>query len=117
MTTTAGSDPAWAPDACTLPTADRPLRLAEFDTLFTRHVRQVHRQDATRLVLGLTGGPEVAARAAELAARETGCCSFFTFDLRIADGTLTLTVGTGEAQAAVLAALADRAETLAGAGA
>jgi hypothetical protein len=25
----------WAPDACTLPTAERPLRVAEFDDLFT----------------------------------------------------------------------------------
>ena len=29
----------WAPDACTLPTAERPLRVAEFDDLFTFVVR------------------------------------------------------------------------------
>ncbi len=116
MTTTPTAEPVWAPAACTLPTAQVPLRLAEFDALFTEHVQQVHRPDATRVQLALTGGPTVAATAADLAARETGCCSFFTFELTITEGTLSLAVSTTAAHADVLDALAERAEALSGAG-
>jgi hypothetical protein len=34
-------DLAWVPDACSLPTVDRPLRLTEFDDLFAVAVRRV----------------------------------------------------------------------------
>ena len=71
---TAETEP-WAPDACTLPTAERPLREAEFDDFFTTSVRAVHRHDATALRLDLEPSADVAARAANLAVRETGCCS------------------------------------------
>ncbi|HEX8093798.1 hypothetical protein [Jatrophihabitans sp.] len=111
---TRGIDLSWAPSTCTLPTTEQPLRLAEFDDLFARHVRQVRRVDATHLWLALTGGPEVAATAAGLAARETECCRFFTFELQIGDGALALGVSTGPAHADVLAALADRATALVG---
>lgn len=67
MTTTPTAEPAWVAAACTLPTAEVPLRLAEFDALFAAHVRQVHRPDATGIVLALTGDPAVAAFAANLA--------------------------------------------------
>ena len=40
-----------APEACTLPTAQQPLRVAEFDDLFANSVTWVDRPDATRLVL------------------------------------------------------------------
>ena len=106
--------PGWAPAACTLPTAEQPLRLAEFDDLFARHVAEVRREDPTHLRLELTGGPEVAATAASLAARETQCCGFFAFELDIADGALPLGGSTGPAHSQVLAALADRAAALAG---
>ncbi|HEX8305332.1 MAG TPA: hypothetical protein VF612_10680 [Jatrophihabitans sp.] len=56
----------------------------------------------------------MAATAADLAARETQCCGFFSFELHIADGRLALSVSTGPAHAEVLAALADRATALAG---
>ena len=117
MATTSATEPTWVPTACTLPTAEQPLRLAAFDVLFTDHTQGVQRKTSTRLVLTLTGAPQVAAIAANLAARETGCCSFFTFDLRISDGTVTLTIGASEAYVDVVAALADRAEALAGAAA
>jgi hypothetical protein len=109
-----GNNPGWAPAACTLPTAEQPLRLAEFDDLFARHVAEVRREDPTHLRLALTGGPEVAATAAGLAAREARCCGFFTFELHIAEDGLALGVSTGPAHADVLAALADRATALAG---
>ena len=43
------------PDACTLPTVDRPLRLAEFDDLFATAVRDVTAVTQTRARLRLTG--------------------------------------------------------------
>ena len=40
---------SWAPvDACTLPTAEQPLRVAEWDGLFAESLRAVERPDATR---------------------------------------------------------------------
>jgi hypothetical protein len=57
----------WAPDACTLPTAERPLRVAEFDDLFTA-VRRSERPLPTRLDLVLPRNIEAAAR--NLALRE-----------------------------------------------
>jgi hypothetical protein len=101
--------PTWVPEACTLPTVDQPLRLAEFDELFGTAVLGVRRIEAARLHLDLRPEPAIAARAAELAARETGCCSFFTFSLIIGSGTLTLDVQTPAAQIDVLDALGARA--------
>jgi hypothetical protein len=92
--------------ACTLPTAERPLRLAEFDALLAGAAR--HRPTRTRLVLDLESRPEVAAQAADLAVREAGCCSFFTFELTATGGGLTLAISVPEAQGEVLDALAVR---------
>jgi hypothetical protein len=39
----------WTPDACTLPTADRPLRVAEFDELFAFVVRAERRDRRSRI--------------------------------------------------------------------
>ena len=64
--------------ACTLPTADRPLRAAEFDTLFAGYLKAIDRRTPTRLRLELDIA--AAATARDLAARESACCSFFTFD-------------------------------------
>jgi hypothetical protein len=82
----------WVPPACTLPTAERPLRVAEFDALFARSVRGHARPARRRLTLTLEPTPEVAATAAGLVMRETGCCSFFTFTLTAANGRLELDV-------------------------
>jgi hypothetical protein len=97
------------PQACTLPTAEQPVRLAEFDGLFAEAVRGVRRPAPDRLRLVLEAAPAVAARAADLVARESGCCGFFTFTLTISDGTLLLDVAVPAAQAEVLDALASRA--------
>jgi hypothetical protein len=103
------SGAAWVPQACTLPTAEQPLRMAEFDEVFTRAVRGAERAGASRLRLDLDPVPGVAGRVAELAAAEAGCCSFFTFTLTVADGRLMLEVTVPPAYTGVLDALAARA--------
>lgn len=100
-----------APEACTLPTAEQPLRLAEFDELFANAVTWVERSDATRLLLGLAADPAVAASAADLAVRESDCCSFFTFALTVSGERLQLEVTVPGTYADVLDGLAARATT------
>ncbi|KAB2340591.1 hypothetical protein [Actinomadura rudentiformis] len=102
-------DQRWASAACTLPTAEQPLREAEFDALFGEAVTQIMRVDAGRVRLMLRPDPEVAGRAAELATRETGCCSFFTFTLTATGGALALEVSVADQHAEVLEALTARA--------
>jgi hypothetical protein len=114
MSEAAGAAGSWAPDACTLPTAERPLRAADFDAVFAATVRGLDRVGPTRLRLDLEPSPQAAARTAELAAAETGCCSFFTFALTAAGGALTLDITVPQQYAPVLAALADRAGAAAG---
>lgn len=100
----------WVPgDTCTLPSAAQPLRLAEFDDLFATAVRTVDRVDRTRLRLTLDPRPEVAARVADLAVRETDCCGFFTFTLTAADEQLRLEVAVPQGRTEVLDGLAARA--------
>lgn len=109
MTQNVALDLGWAPSACTLPTAEQPLRVAEFDTLFAEAVQALGRPERTRLRLDLEFGPDTAARAAELAARENGCCSFFTFTLAIAIGSMALEVTVPAEHVDVLDALEGRA--------
>ncbi len=71
---------ARVPDACTLPTEEQPIRIAEFDELFTSRVVSSARHSATRLELRLRSGCADAVR--DLTERETQCCSFFTFTVR-----------------------------------
>ncbi|NUT97451.1 MAG: hypothetical protein HOY78_36055 [Saccharothrix sp.] len=104
--------PSWTVDSCTLPTTEQPLREKEFDDLFAGSVRGVRRVGPTAVRLELVPTPEAAARAAHLAVRETGCCSFFTFALTASGGGLHLDVGVPPEQAAVLEALAVRAEAV-----
>jgi hypothetical protein len=109
-----------AVDVCTLPTADRPLRVAEFDDLFATALCAIERRDASgRARLVLAGGDDLAERVQRLADAETVCCSFFTFTLtplamdevEDADRTvLALDIEVPSARADVLAALIQRAE-------
>lgn len=97
----------WVPDACTLPTAERPLRVAEFDALFADALLGVDRQGPGRVRLVLDGAAEDRAR--ELARRETGCCSFFTFAFHgDGRGRLLMDVSAPDEHAAVVDALAAR---------
>jgi hypothetical protein len=105
----------WTPQSCTLPTAEQPLRNAEFDELFRTAVRDVVREDPARLRLTLTPTEAVAATAAGLVQRETECCSFFTFTLTASGDGLALSVTVPPAHVEVLDAIASRAGPLIGA--
>ena len=98
-------------EACTLPTTERPLRLAEFDALFASSARSVVRGDL-EVRIRLTGGGELLESARDLAERETACCSFFTFVLDGADDDVTMSISVPPEQRDILGALADRAKEL-----
>jgi hypothetical protein len=101
---------SWAPTECTLPTAEQPLRVAEFDELFATSLRAVARLTPTHLRLHLDGAGQVEATTRDLVARETACCSFFTFNLdRTADDRLQLDVQVPAPYSQVLDGLATRA--------
>lgn len=93
--------------ACTLPTAEQPLRVAEFDELFRTAVREVIRLAPGILVLRLDRSAEDLAR--ELVNRETECCSFFGFSFTADPAGLLLRVEVPPARIAVLDGLAGRA--------
>jgi hypothetical protein len=101
----------WVPDACTLPTAERPARSAEFAEVFATAVR-VERLSDRHARLHLAGPDGLAGTVADLAARETRCCSFFTFTVTpAAPGAVVFDIQVPAAHVSVLDAM------LAGAGA
>ncbi|MDZ5447433.1 hypothetical protein U2F26_32810 [Micromonospora sp. 4G57] len=107
------TDDSWVPDACTLPTAERPLRLAEFNQFFRDAVRGADRLSPQHLRLQLDSAKHVEETARDLTARETSCCSFFTFDIvRPRPDSLTLDVRVPAAHGDVLDALAERATSV-----
>ncbi|MEV0684941.1 hypothetical protein AB0I35_13855 [Nocardia sp. NPDC050378] len=97
----------WVSPACTLPTAEQPTRVAEFDRLFRSSARTTRRPDRTRLEVLLDPGAEVVAR--ELSERESRCCSFFTFDFTVEEEGLMMRVGVPANHVEVLDAFAARA--------
>jgi hypothetical protein len=104
------SEPAWVPvDACTLPTADRPTRLAEFDGLFAA-LLDVRREEPGWLRLRLDDRDDVEDRARDLVARESGCCSFFDFAVHRGDGAVVVDVRVPDSRIVVLEGLAAQAE-------
>jgi hypothetical protein len=104
------------PAACTLPTAEQPSRLAEFDELFTADVRHVEAVNPTHARMRLAGPAGLTARVEDLTARETECCSFFTFTITpepAGDGeAMVLDIEVPPAHADVLKALTERASTM-----
>jgi hypothetical protein len=98
--------PFEVPDSCTLPTAERPLRLAEFDALFATSVRDVRSLSPTHARIRLAGVDPALVR--DLAGRESECCSFFTFT--IFEDPLTLEVEVPPSYAGVLDSLVQRAD-------
>ena len=99
----------WAPAECTLPTEERPLRVAEFDELFASALRRLERVGPTHLRLLLEGGARVEETVRDLTARETTCCSFFSFGLTPGAEGLTLDIEVPAVHARVLDGLAARA--------
>ncbi|GAB3822953.1 hypothetical protein [Kribbella italica] len=105
----------WVPASCTLPTVEQPIRVAEFDDLFSSSVRGAERIDATTLRLDVAADAE--ARARDLASRESTCCSFFGFDFAPVGDVVEMTVTVPAAHVAVLDAFATRATAAVGHGA
>ncbi|WP_433725650.1 hypothetical protein ACQP0C_30955 [Nocardia sp. CA-129566] len=102
----------WVPDSCTLPTVEQPMRVAEFDSFFASSVRGSTRPERTRLELALAGGAEPLGR--DLAARESGCCSFFSFTFDTGEAGPVMRVEVPPAYIAVLDAFEQRIAALAG---
>jgi hypothetical protein len=107
-----GGGLAWADvEACTLPTAERPLRVAAFDGLFTTSVTSVDRRGDVVARLELRGGADLADRTERLVEAESACCSFFRFTVAQEEpGRVTLEVEVPPAYVDVLAALVARAQ-------
>jgi hypothetical protein len=97
----------WAPDACTLPTPERPLRVAEFDK-FAASVLQSTRPQPTRLDLVVPRAAEATGR--DLDRHESQFCSFFTFEFDSAGGETVMHVGVPPEQVGVLDAIETRVE-------
>ena len=114
-TTTGGPDgPGWASvGECTLPTPERPLRVAQFDDLFAATLRSIDLAGPTHARLVLAGDQAVADRARTLTGAETACCSFFTFGVSgPEEGLVTLDIDVPAAYAEVLAGLIARADAV-----
>jgi hypothetical protein len=114
MDTTVTNGPVglgWAgTEACTLPTAKRPLRLTEFDELFATAVRSIERSGDTSARLLLVGDAGLAERTRRLANAESSCCSFFTFGVTaLEEGQVAFDVEVPPAYADVLAGVVTRA--------
>jgi len=103
---------AWASvEACTLPTVERPLRLAEFDDLFAATLRSVERTESTHARLLLTGDQEVAEQTRRLADAESSCCTFFAFGVSALEpGLVAFDIEVPAAYAEVLGSLVARAD-------
>lgn len=113
-TTTNESDGlVWADlAACALPTAERPLRLAEFDELFATALRSIDHSSKTRARLLLAGDRVLATRTQRLADAESSCCSFFTFAVTTPDeGLVAFDIEVPPTYADVLAGLVSRAQS------
>lgn len=104
------SELAWVPaDACTLPTADRPTRLAEFEGLFAA-LRGLRRAEPGWLRLRLNDDPGVEEQARDLTAREAECCSFFDFSVYREAREVVVDVRVPPARVVVLDGLTAQAE-------
>ncbi|MFE7707284.1 hypothetical protein ACFU6I_16080 [Streptomyces sp. NPDC057486] len=100
------SDLAWVPQSCTLPTEERPLRVAEWDALFAERMTSLSRPQPLHLRLELAGGEGVEDRVRDLVERERGCCSFFTFTTTAGQDVVRLDIAVDQAHEPVLHALA-----------
>jgi hypothetical protein len=103
-------DDLMATSACTLPTVERPLRLAEFDALFSLATSVEY--DGSTARLHFSGPPTLRDEVVELTARESQCCSFFAFSVEGTDSEVDLGIGASTEHEPLVAALVARAEEL-----
>lgn len=82
------------------------MRVAEFDVLFRESVLRWTRISRTRLELTLAA--QAWAAASDLAARESGCCSFFTFTFESSVSGVVMAIEVPASQVAVLDAVTAR---------
>lgn len=94
------------PDSCTLPTAARPARLAEFAALLAT-AREGRRVDRGHVQLVFPARPGLAPALRDLTAREGACCAFFAFDVSAVADQVILDVRVPATHAGVLDGLAD----------
>lgn len=103
------------PDACSLPTAEQPLRVAEFEALFASAVRSVDRLDDRHVRMQLMGDSGLEATVRDLTERENGCCGFFGFTVTPAESNtgeaVTLDIEVPANYVDVLGGLARQAKT------
>jgi len=87
---------------CTLATADMPARLKEWSDLRDRSlgIRQI--QGGVSLELATS---EPMSQVADLIARESQCCAFYTFTLRIDGQARELQITAGEGREIAVQAL------------
>ncbi|MFJ3880815.1 hypothetical protein ACIPW5_25600 [Streptomyces sp. NPDC090077] len=102
------SDLAWVPQSCTLPTEERPLRVAEWDALVSERLTSSSRPEPLPLRLDLAAGSGVEERVRDLVERESGCCSFFTFTTTPGEDLISLDIAVDPAHETILDALAAR---------
>ncbi len=108
MTEASGLSVSGSPAACTLPLAERPVRVAEFNALFAAVIAS-ERISERQLRLVLDGADDLAAHVRDLVAREADCCSFFTFAVAAEPpGHVVLDVEVQAGYAGVLDAWAGR---------
>lgn len=94
------------PAECTLPTAGRPIREAEFAAPFGTAL-EATRADRQRLRVSFADTDGVAATVRDLARREGRRCSFFDFTVTRTEGRVVFDVRVPSAHAQVLGGLAD----------
>ncbi|MFF4771559.1 hypothetical protein ACFY05_01720 [Microtetraspora fusca] len=90
------------PPSCTLPTTEQPLRVAEWDAVFTERLSRVSRPDPLRLRLDFGSGTEIEGQVRDPTERETRCCSLFTFTLTADRGAVLPKGAVEQAHAPVL---------------
>jgi hypothetical protein len=100
-------------EACTMPTAERPIRLSEFDDLFTACLVELAADEAG-VRMHLHGDSGLRDRVLDLTARETQCCSFFTFSVDGTGAEVDLSITVPPARRDILDRLAARAAEVSG---
>lgn len=95
------------PYSCTLPTAERPVRLDEFTELLGS-ARSSERDDLTHLTVYFDNADGLADRARNLAARESSCCSFFDFTVAANAGDVIVGIRVPDQHSAILDSLESR---------